>query len=184
LFGDPAVVDEEVQTGVVGRFRVALRVCPSGSRRGLEQLGEGKRLEHELRPAAFVHDPDVAVVDPGEARVAGASAFVKEPVVGLGPGPAVVETDLDRLMRPGGLRMGVGQEQDVRRDGFPGKSTRRKLALQLGSIKVLRLVGCACQVRPRSGVTNTARNRSCSFRMSSMIEPSPSIAAWHSLPLL
>jgi hypothetical protein len=54
----------------------------------------------------------MAIVDPGETRIAGASAFVEESAVGLGPGPAVIEANPDRLMGPSRPRMGVGEKQD------------------------------------------------------------------------
>ena len=69
-------------------------------RSGTKQFIQRKLLEHQMRLAPFVDDADVSIVHAGQARITRPAAFVEQQVMRLGPGAAVVETDLDRVVRP------------------------------------------------------------------------------------
>jgi hypothetical protein len=64
----------------------------------------------------------MAIVGPGETRIAGASAFFEESAVGLRPGPAVIEAKLDRLMGRAVLQWELAKSSMPEGPAFPGRS--------------------------------------------------------------
>lgn len=66
-----------------------------------------------MRLASFIDDPDVLLVDAAEAGVSGAAPLIEQQVMRHRPGLSVVETHLQRVMRPLLLRVRIGEQQGV-----------------------------------------------------------------------
>ena len=74
------------------------------------QFVQRELLKHQVRLAAFVDDADVVIIDAGHTRVTRPAAFVEQQMVRLRPRAAVVEADLNRVMRAALLRVRVRKQ--------------------------------------------------------------------------